>query len=79
MLCLIIYKHKSNRKTIKICENQHADLLRFFFTEGSLKMKKDLELVSRPFFIEFFDKNFSFTILHKLVKFHYHTTSQVIY
>ena len=54
MLCLIIYKHKSNRKTIKICENQHADLLRFFFTEGSLKMKKDLELVSRPYFHRIF-------------------------
>ena len=27
-----------------MCPNQHADLLRFLFTEDSLKMKKGLEL-----------------------------------
>ena len=29
---------------------QHADLLRIGFTEDSLKIKKGLELVSRPHF-----------------------------
>ena len=37
-----------NSKAIKICPNQHADLLRIFFTENSLKIKKDLEQTSRP-------------------------------
>ena len=35
-----------NSKTIKICPNQLAELLRFLFTVGSLKIKRDLELVS---------------------------------
>ena len=35
-------------KTIKISPNWHTGLLRFFFTEDSLKIKKNLELVSRP-------------------------------
>ena len=39
-----------NGKTIKICPNQFADFLRFLFTEDSLKIKKGLELVSRPHF-----------------------------
>ena len=43
----------------------HADFLRFLFKEDSLKIKKSLEIV--------FDKNFSFVILHKLVKFQYKT------
>ena len=30
-----------------------------FLTEDSLKIKKGLELVTRTFFIEFFDKTFS--------------------
>ena len=36
----------------------HADLHIIIFTEDSLKIKKGLELVSRPptFFAEFFDK-----------------------
>ena len=29
-------------KTIKICPNQHTELLRFFFTENFLKIKKGL-------------------------------------
>ena len=33
---------------MKICPNQHTDLLRLLFTEDSLKIKKDLELVSGP-------------------------------
>ena len=39
-----------NSKAIKICPNQHADLHRILFTEDSLKIKKGLELVSRPHF-----------------------------
>ena len=47
-----------NSKAIGICPNQHADLLRFLFTENSLKIKKGLELVSRPYFSHnFFIKN----------------------
>ena len=54
-----------NSKTIKICPNQHADLLRFLFTEDSLKIEKGVELV-----LHFFDKKFSFIIWHNLAKFH---------
>ena len=63
-------------KTIKICPNQHTDLLRCLFTGDSLKMTS----FQATFFIDFFDKNFSFVILHKLAKFHHGTvfTSQVI-
>ena len=44
---------------IKIYPNLHADLLRFIFTEDSLKLKKCLELVSRSqIFVEVFDKIF---------------------
>ena len=39
-----------NSKDFEICPNQHADLLRIVFTEDSLKIKKDLGLVSRPHF-----------------------------
>ena len=39
-----------NSKAIKISPNQHAGLLRFLFTEHSLKIKKGRELVSRPHF-----------------------------
>ena len=46
-------------KTIKICPNQHTDLLRFLFTGDSLKIKKGLELVSRSHFSSnFWIKNF---------------------
>ena len=66
-------------KLIKICSSQRIDLLRFHFTEDSLKIEKGLEIVS-TFFTEFFDKDFSFVILHKLVKFHHQIvfTFQVI-
>ena len=37
-------------KTIKICPNQHSDLLGFLFTEDPVKNKKGLELVSRQHF-----------------------------
>ena len=59
--------------------NQHAGLLRFFFPEHSLKIKKGLEIESRPHFsCNFLIKKF--VVLHKLAKFHYQTvfTSQVI-
>ena len=39
-----------NSKTIKIYPNQHAGLLRFLFTEDSLKTMKGLGLVSRSHF-----------------------------
>ena len=35
---------------MKICPNQHAELLGMLFIEDSLKIKKGLELVSRPHF-----------------------------
>ena len=41
-------------KTIKICPNHHTDFLRFLFTEDCLKIKKGLELVSRPHFSQNF-------------------------
>ena len=37
-------------KAIKISPNQYAGLLRFLFTEDSLKITKGLELVSRSQF-----------------------------
>ena len=69
-----------NTKTMKICQNQHAHLLRLFFKEDSMKIKKGLELVSRLHFSYFFDKHSSFVILYKLIKFRYQTvfTFQVI-
>ena len=70
-----------NSKTIKIYPNQHADPLRFLFTEDSLKFKKDLELVSRSQFrYNFLINFFVFAILHKPAKFCYQTvfTSLVI-
>ena len=39
-----------NTTTIQICQNYHVYLLRFLYTEDSLKIKKGLELVSRPHF-----------------------------
>ena len=44
--CFAVY----NSKAIKISPNQQAGLLTFLFTEDSLKIKKCLELVSRPHF-----------------------------
>ena len=68
-------------KTIKISSNQYTGLLRFFFTENSLEIKKDLELKPRPHFsYNYFYENFSFVVLYKLGKFHDHTVfiSQII-
>ena len=38
-------------KTIKICLNQHTDLFRFLFSDDSSIIKKELQLVSRPYFV----------------------------
>ena len=58
-------------KRIRICPNQHPDLLRFHLIDDSLKIN---------IFIEFFDKKLSFVMLNKLVQIHYQIvfTSQVI-
>ena len=37
-------------KTVKISPNKHTDLPRFLFLEESLKIKKGLELASRPIY-----------------------------
>ena len=52
---------------------QLADLLEFLFTEVSLKIKKGLELISRPHFSQNFLIKFFAIILHKLAKFNYWT------
>ena len=70
-----------NSKAIKISPNQHAGLLRFLFTEDSLKFTKGPGTsFQATFFTEVVDKKFYFVMLHKLAKFHYQTvfTSQVI-
>ena len=41
-------------KTTEICQNQHADLLRFLLIVDSLKIKKGLELVSLNFLMKIF-------------------------
>ena len=56
--------------TFEICQNQHVDFLRFLVREDSFNNKKNLELVSRPHLKEFFYKNFSCVIFHKLAKLH---------
>ena len=48
----------STSKSTRISSNQHADFLRFLFTEHSLKTKKVLELVFRPHFSYIFLMNF---------------------
>ena len=43
--------------------NQHAGLFRFLFIEDSVKIKKDLELFSRPYFAQnSFIKNFTLNV-----------------
>ena len=50
-------------KTIKICQNLHADFLRLLFAEEFLKIKKELELVSRAHvFLQSFNKKLYFVI-----------------
>ena len=58
-------------KTVKICSNQHTDILGFIFTGFFENLKS---------FIYIFDKRFSFAMLHELAKFNYQSvfTSQVI-
>ena len=61
-------------KTIKTRQNQYTDLLRFLFIEDSLKIKKEFcTSFQATFFIEIFDKTFSFVMLNKLAKFHHQT------
>ena len=55
-------------KTIKICQNQHIDFLRFFVTENSLEIKKGLKLVFRQYFY----RSCWWKLFIKLVKFQYH-------
>ena len=58
-----LYPTLINSKIIEKCESQHANVHKF--------SKKDLKIVFRPhIFVNFFDKSFSFVILHKLGKFH---------
>ena len=46
------------------CQNQHAYFLRFPFMNDFLKIKKDLELVFRPYILQtFFDKIFYFILV----------------
>ena len=67
-------------KTIKICPNQHIDLLRFLLTEHSLKTTEPGTSFQTTLFTEFFNERISFAVLQKLAKFHYQTvfTSQII-
>ena len=69
-----------NSKAIKISPNQYAGLLRFLFTEDSLKIKEPGTSFQPTFFIEFVDIKLYFVMLHKLAKFHYQAVllSQVI-
>ena len=70
-----------NSKTIEICPNQHANPLRFNFTDGSWKIKNGPPTsFQATFFTEFFDKKLYFVMLNKVAKFHYQTlfTSQII-
>ena len=53
-----------NSKTIKTCQNQHADFVKFLFTEGSQNKKVRGASFRPKFFEEFFGKNFDFVILH---------------
>ena len=61
-------------KTVKLCLNKHAYCPRFVFYRGFFKNKNNLELVSRPYFLQdFLNKNFYFVIMHRLAKFYYQT------
>ena len=52
-----------NSKAMEIFQNQHADFLSFLYIEDSLKIKKDLELDSRPHFSWKFSIRF-FLLIH---------------
>ena len=41
----------NSSKTVKTCQNQYAEFLRFLFKGDSLQTQKDLELVSRTHFL----------------------------
>ena len=52
-----------NSETIKICQTQYAYFLEFLFTEAPLEIRKDLELVSGPHFLQrFINEIFIFVI-----------------
>lgn len=47
------------------CQNQHAHFLRFPFMDDFLKIKKDLELVFRPYILQtFLTKYFILFLFH---------------
>ena len=47
------------------CQNQHASFLRFPFMDDFLKIKKDLELVFRPYILQtFLTKYFILFLFH---------------
>ena len=48
-----------------MCPNQHIDLLRFLFAEDSLNQKGPGISFQAIFFIEFFEKKFSFVMFHQ--------------
>ena len=62
-----------NRKTIKICQNQHAHLSDSLYIGLFENQKEFGASFEATFFINLFDKNFPFVMLHKLAKFHYQT------
>ena len=75
------YIRLCNSKAIEISPNQHADLLRFLFTEDSLNNKKGPRTSFQTTFSKkFYDKKSYLVMLHKLTKFHYQAVfaSQVI-
>ena len=54
-----------DNKAVEISPNQDADLHRFLFTEDSLKIKKGPGTsFQNIFFVEFFDTNFFFVVIH---------------
>ena len=62
-----------NSKTIKICQKQHAEVLRFLFIEDSFKIKKNINYIPGHIFEEFFDGNFFlqyYITLHYITSFH---------
>ena len=67
-------------KTIKICPNQHTDLLKFLFTGFFENKKRPGTSFQAMLSMYFFGKSFSFVMLHEIAKFHHQTefTFQVI-
>ena len=67
-------------KLSKYVKKHNGNLFRFLVKEDSTKLKKHGTSFHATFFAEFFDKNLSSVISHKLVKFYYQKifTSQII-